>query len=134
MNCIFCKIANKEIESNIIFEDDNVVAFLDISQTTLGHTLVIPKKHVETIYDDVDPEFLSKIPMIAKHIKETLNAEGINIVNNSGVVAGQTVNHLHFHIIPRYGDSDSFRINYYDNSGNVSGNELKILKEKLEIK
>ncbi len=134
MNCIFCKIANKEIKSNIIYEDEETMAFLDISQTTKGHTLVIPKKHFETIYDDVDPSFLTKLPIIAKHIKEVMKAEGINIVNNSGVIAGQTVNHVHFHIIPRYSQNDSFKINYYDNSKSVSEKELEALKEKLEIK
>ncbi len=134
MNCIFCKIANKEIKSNIIFEDEDTIAFLDLSQTTQGHTLVIPKKHYETIYEDVDHSFITKLPMIAKHIKETLNAEGVNIVNNSGEVAGQTVNHLHFHIIPRYGENDGFKINYTDNSNNITKQDLEALKEKLEFK
>ncbi len=133
MECIFCKIINKEIPSYIIYEDDNTLAFLDISQTTLGHTLVVPKNHCETIYDNCDTKFLEVIPMIAKHLKNKLNASGINIVNNSGEVAGQTVNHLHFHIIPRYDDYDTFSIKYTNNTEKVSNENFMRLKEKLEV-
>ncbi len=133
MNCIFCKIANKEIKSNIIYEDQETLAFLDLSQTTLGHTLVIPKKHYDSVFDIEDSAFLTRIPMIAKHIKQTLNVEGVNIVNNSGLVAGQSVNHVHFHIIPRYSQNDTFKINYTDNSSKISKQDLLTLKEKLEM-
>ncbi len=133
MNCIFCKIINKEIESYVIYEDDCTLAFLDISQTTLGHTLVVPKKHATSIYDEVDVNFLTRIPYIAKHIKEKLNAEGINIVNNSGSVAGQTVNHVHFHLVPRYGENDKFRIDFSDSSSSINKDELMQLKDKLEV-
>ncbi len=134
MDCIFCKIANREIKSNIIYEDESAVAFLDISQTTPGHTLVVPKKHFQTIWEIDDTTFLNCIPMLAKHIKETLGAEGINVVNNSGVIAGQTVNHVHFHIIPRYSINDEFQIKFGNSSEISDSNKLELLMQKLEVK
>ncbi len=107
--CIFCKIIKKEIESNIVYEDEMILAILDISQATKGHTLVIPKKHFENIFDIDENAYMhiSKVvAIICKHYKDKLNITGINILNNSGVIAGQTVNHFHMHIIPRYEKND----------------------------
>ena len=84
--CIFCKIINKEIPGHILFENEHVLAFLDISQTTKGHTLIIPKKHVEDVFsmneEDMTHVF-SVVPKIANALKTTFNAEGMNIVNNN---------------------------------------------------
>jgi len=104
-NCIFCKIINKEIPSSIVYEDENVIAFLDISQSTKGHTLVLPKKHYENLLT-IDDEELKNIVTIAKRIAasmvDSLGAKGFNLVNNCHEVAGQSVMHFHLHIIPRY--------------------------------
>ena len=113
--CIFCMIANHEINSSIIYEDEQVVAFLDLSQVTKGHTLVVPKKHYENVLE-CDPETLGHVikvtQMLSKRIMERMNAKGINILNNCNEVAGQSVMHMHFHIIPRYSESDAIEIKF----------------------
>jgi histidine triad (HIT) family protein len=110
-NCIFCKIINGEIPSSKVFENEHVVAFLDISQVTKGHTLVIPKVHKENIYE-LTPEIASKlfevVPQIANSIKKQFKPIGLNLLNNNGEKAGQSVFHYHMHIIPRYGAGDGF--------------------------
>lgn len=119
-DCIFCKIINGDIPSYTVYEDDDVKAFLDISQGTPGHTLVVPKTHVADIfaYDaDLAATVFSKIPMIARAVKES-NPEikGLNILNNNGKVAYQSVFHSHIHLIPRYTDHDDFGMTFKDNS------------------
>ncbi len=126
-NCIFCKIANHEIPSKVIYEDDYTLAFLDLSQTTNGHTLVIPKKHyknlVETDAEILGPLFLA-VTKTAKILEEKLNAKGFNFVSNMNEVAGQTVHHVHIHIIPRYDESDTFTLGYQDRSSTVDLDEI----------
>lgn len=103
--CIFCKIVNNEIPSYKIYEDDKFLAFLDISQATIGHTLLIPKKHFDNIFElDVETakECFARVVEIAKRLKKALNIQDINILNNNGPLAGQTVDHFHVHLIPRY--------------------------------
>lgn len=113
--CIFCMIANHEINSSIIYEDEQVVAFLDLSQVTKGHTLVVPKKHYENVLE-CDPETLGHVikvtQMLSKRIMERTHAKGVNILNNCNEVAGQSVMHMHFHIIPRYSESDAIEIKF----------------------
>ena len=113
--CIFCMIANHEINSSIIYEDDKVVAFLDLSQVTKGHTLVVPKKHYANLFE-ADPEDLAHVikvtQMLSKRIMERCGALGVNILNNCNEVAGQTVMHVHFHIIPRYSNNDAIEIKF----------------------
>jgi len=103
-NCIFCKIINKEIPCPIVYENDNVLAFLDINPVNKGHTLVIPKIHYKNIYDTPD-EMLGFLITAAKNIaiklKESMGAEGINIHMNNDAVSGQVVFHTHLHVIPR---------------------------------
>ena len=104
MSCIFCEILNGDIPSNKVFENDNFIAILDAFPANEGHTLVIPKKHFENIFE-IDEEVLKEGYAIAKRIassiKKSLNIENINILQNNGVLAGQTVNHFHIHVIPR---------------------------------
>lgn len=110
-DCIFCKIINGEIPSSKVFENNHVLAFLDISQVTKGHTLVIPKVHQENIYEltpHVAKQVYEVIPQIANAIKEAYNPIGLNLLNNNGEDAGQSVFHYHVHIIPRYGTGDGF--------------------------
>lgn len=126
-NCIFCKIANKEIPGKIIYEDDICVAFLDLSQTTNGHTLVIPKKHFKNFLE-VDDDTLAHIIKVTKDIANKivtkLNANGVNILTNANEVAGQTVMHFHLHIIPRYDNNDQIEINFSDRSNEVNLDSL----------
>lgn len=111
--CLFCKIANKEIASSIIYEDDQCMAFLDISQVCLGHTLIIPKKHYDN-FMECDNKILSHIQLVAKdlskHLIATLHATGLNTLTNTSKVAGQSVFHYHMHLIPRYSPDDAFKI------------------------
>ncbi len=117
--CIFCKIVEKVIPSNIIYEDEYTIAFLDIEANSYAHTLVIPKKHVvnllETDYD-IYLKVMDTVYKVVQHYKKVLNLESVNIVNNSGVDAKQTVFHLHYHIIPRYSDDslDSIKLDFND--------------------
>src|SRR4029079_9165720 len=110
-DCIFCKIINGDIPSAKVFENDDVLAFLDISQITKGHTLVIPKEHHKNIYD-MKPETASKlfevVPAIANALKAEFNPTALNLLNNNGEFAGQSVFHYHLHLIPRYDENDGF--------------------------
>ena len=130
-NCIFCKIINKQIPSSVVYEDDVVVAFLDISQATKGHTLVLPKKHYSNLLE-IDEETLAQIVKVAKHIAssmiDSLGAKGFNLVNNCNEVAGQSVMHFHLHIIPRY-EHDEFIIGPKDNNSKY---DLKEIQEKIK--
>lgn len=107
--CVFCDIINHKIPSKVVYEDDDVIAILDTSQVTFGHTLVMPKKHVRNILE-ADEDTVVKCAVVAqklaKQIVKNTGAVGCNILNNCGEVAGQSVDHLHFHIIPRYGKDD----------------------------
>lgn len=110
-NCIFCKIVAGEIPSYKVYEDENVLAFLDISQVTKGHTLIIPKEHSKDIFElpaETAAKLYSVVPKIASGIKQTFNPIGLNILNNNGEAAGQSVFHYHMHFIPRYGKGDGF--------------------------
>ena len=106
-NCIFCKIANGVIPSATIYEDDDFRAVLDTGPATRGHALLLPKEHFSDLYG-LDDDYCGKVFKVAKKIgtrmKEKLNADGLNIVQNNGAAAGQTVFHFHVHMIPRYKD------------------------------
>jgi histidine triad (HIT) family protein len=110
-DCIFCKIINGEIPSAKVYEDENVFAFLDLSQVTKGHTLVIPKVHKENIYElteDVASNLFAAVPKVANGIKKAYKPAGLNLLNNNGEFAGQSVFHIHLHLIPRYDKNDGF--------------------------
>lgn len=113
-DCIFCKIAAGEIPSATVYEDDDFRAILDLGPAAKGHTLVIPKSHSDNLLS-VEPDTAAKalkvISKTANAIKEALGCDGINVVQNNGEAAGQTVMHLHFHIIPRY-KNDSVNIGW----------------------
>lgn len=114
MEDIFCRIIKGEIPSSKVYEDDDVIAILDISQTTKGHTLVIPKKHCENFLD-CPQEIAHKVFDVAQRIGQAeisiLGAKGVNILTNVGEAAGQSVLHFHVHVIPRYtGGEGGFQI------------------------
>ncbi|QQE11959.1 HIT family protein [Planctomycetota bacterium] len=104
-NCIFCKIINGDIPCHKIYEDDRVLAFIDIGPISKGHTLIIPKYHAAEIVD-VPEEYAAAcgmaIPKIAKAVQGATGCPAYNILQNNGQLAGQAVFHVHFHIIPRY--------------------------------
>lgn len=107
--CIFCSIVNGDIPSYKVYDDNDFLAFLDISQAEIGHTLVVPKKHFDNFLemdDETAKKLIVLVKVLANKIKKATGALGINILNNNGETAGQSVNHIHFHIIPRYADDD----------------------------
>lgn len=104
-NCIFCKIIKGEMSADKVYEDDRLLAFLDINPVNAGHTLLVSKEHYENLYDLPDDILRQMAPMIKKlamAIKEAVGAQGINIGMNNEKAAGQLVPHAHFHIIPRF--------------------------------
>lgn len=110
--CIFCKIIDGSIPSAKIYEDEYVYAFMDIMPLTKGHTLIIPKNHKENVYDLSEEEasnLFKVVPKIASALKESFGPVGMNLLNNNGAPAGQSVFHFHLHFIPRYDQTDGFR-------------------------
>lgn len=129
--CIFCKIINNEIPAYTLYENEYVKCFLDISQTTKGHTLIVPKKHFENIFD-LDKIYASEIMkaanIVANFLKDKLGVENINLLNNSGILAGQTVMHFHLHVIPRYGNDE---VDFHQVDHEPNFNELNKLYDLL---
>lgn len=104
-NCIFCKIANGEIPSTTLYEDEDFRVILDLGPATRGHALLMPKNHFANLFE-LDDETAQKAILVAKKMagkmKDALGADGFNLVQNNGEAAGQTVFHFHMHLIPRY--------------------------------
>lgn len=115
--CIFCSIVNGDIPSNKIYEDDMVIAFLDINPTSYGHTLVVPKKHCDSFLDceeEVRDHVFKVAQQLANTLEEKLHCDGINILSNIHEAAGQSVSHFHVHLIPRYKDDDNVTIEFHE--------------------
>jgi len=133
MDCIFCKIINKEIPGKIVYEDDVCLAFLDLSQVNDGHTLIVPKSHFDNLLE-ADDEVIAHMLKVAKklgnQLVEKLNAKGMNVLTNINETAGQTVKHFHIHLIPRYNEKEGIQITFEDRSSQVSLDEIydKIMK------
>ncbi len=129
--CVFCKILNGEIPGSKIYENDYCIGILDISQTTKGHTLIIPKRHVENVFELNKEEcaaIMEACVYVSNKLKEKLGVENVNLLNNSGPLAGQVVMHFHMHIIPRY-ENDEFKV--IQPSHEPDFKELNELKELL---
>lgn len=109
-NCIFCKIASGDIPSYTLYEDNLFKVFLDLSPTSFGHALLIPKEHYENLFE-LDDEISSKALVVAKKVaaamKTALQCDGFNLLQNNGKIAGQTMFHFHIHLIPRYKDDNT---------------------------
>jgi histidine triad (HIT) family protein len=134
--CVFCKIVEGTVPSTKIFEDDEVYAFLDIAPINPGHTLVVPKKHSKDI-TDISDEYLcnviKKVKKIAVHIKDALDLEGFNISLNNGEIAGQTVPHTHFHIIPRHRNDNMKNWPHKDYRDGEAEKVAKKIRNKISI-
>jgi len=133
-NCVFCAIAAGEIPSFKIYEDDLVLAYLDINPSTQGHTLVIPKEHSAGLLDtppEVLKEIIVRVQKVAAHLKAALPCDGFNILQNNGPTAGQSVFHLHFHIVPRYEGAAGSGIDFASHPGDMEA--LKQLAERLRM-
>ncbi len=105
MNSIFTKIINRELPANIVYEDDNVIAFLDINPVNPGHTLVVPKNEKSNMLESLEEDVINILKVVrtlAPAILKTVGADGFNLITNVGEGSGQTVFHTHFHIIPRF--------------------------------
>ena len=130
-NCIFCKIANGEIPSKTIHEDDKFRVILDLGPATRGHALILPKDHYKNIYEIPD-ETIADAMVLAKKMAikmtQTLHADGFNIVQNNNEIAGQTVFHFHIHLIPRY-DGDGQNINWVPEE--MSEEELENIMKQI---
>lgn len=117
--CIFCNIVEGKIPSTHVYEDETVLAFLDIAQTTQGHTLVIPKKHSDHFLK-VPKSTMHRVMDVAQRIGQaqilSLHAKGVNILTNVLPAAGQTVFHFHVHVIPRYKEDDLLRLEMLENT------------------
>ena len=130
-NCIFCKILDGVIPSAKLYEDEDFVIILDVGPASFGHALMIPKNHYANLFE-MPEELLSKAMSLAKvwgdKLVKALNADGLNLVQNNGLAAGQTVFHYHLHLIPRYeGDNVG---NLWD-PGTLTEEQKKEILEKL---
>ncbi|WP_132001467.1 HIT family protein [Mesobacillus foraminis] len=134
-DCIFCKIVNGEIPAAKVYENEHVLAFLDISQVTKGHTLVIPKVHKENVNElteEIAGNLFKEVPKIANAIKKAYDPIGLNTLNNNGEHAGQSVFHFHMHLIPRYGKGDGFGAVWKTHSDEYSPDDLKQIASDIE--
>lgn len=135
-NCIFCKIVNNELPGHKLYEDGDVLAFMDIQPINPGHLLIIPKKHAELI-SEVDDEVVAKMNVLAKKLntalrKSGLKTEGVNFFLADGEAAGQEVFHVHLHVFPRF-NNDGFGIRFPENYRNKpAASELKTAAEKIK--
>jgi histidine triad (HIT) family protein len=130
-NCVFCAIAANEIPSFKVYEDDLVLAYLDINPFSKEHTLVIPKEHSSGLLDTPEETLaalVARVKKVASHLKATLPCDGFNILQNNGEAAGQTVMHIHFHIVPRYGKEE---ISFVSQKGDMA--ELKALADRIRM-
>lgn len=130
-NCIFCKIANGEIPSKTLFEDEEFRVILDLGPAAKGHALILPKNHFANLYELPD-DTASKVMLLAKKMAvkmtDKLKCDGFNLVQNNGKTAGQTVFHFHMHLIPRYKD-DGQKIGW--KPGEPSQEELEEIRSQI---
>ena len=130
-NCIFCKIANGEIPSKTLYEDDLFRFILDLGPATKGHALILPKEHFANLYELPD-ETAAQAMILAKKMaalmKDRLGCDGLNVIQNNGETAGQTVFHFHMHLIPRYED-DSQKIGW--EPGKPKEEELEEIRKRI---
>lgn len=129
--CIFCRIIGNEIPSATLYEDEDFRVILDISPAAKGHTIIITKKHIENLFEmdsDTASKALVVATKVAKALKNELNCDGLNMLQNNGTAAGQSVFHFHIHLIPRY-NNDSVNILWA--SGKYEDGEVLELAEAI---
>ena len=130
-DCIFCRIANGEIPSRTIYEDQKFRVILDLNPATKGHSLILPKDHASSLYDLPDGTAAAALVLakkLASVLRDRLGCDGLNVVQNNGEAAGQTVPHFHLHLIPRY-ENDGKILEW--TPGKATEEELDEIKEKL---
>ena len=132
-DCIFCKIIAGDIPSSKVYEDEEVLAFLDISQVTPGQTLVDPKIETSNYLNNDETataQLIARVSKVAKKVEAATQAKGMNIISNMEEVSGQTVFHTHVHIIPRYSDQDELAISFTEHEPNFE--QLAVLAETIK--
>lgn len=132
-NCIFCKIANGDIPSRTIYEDEDFRVILDLAPATKGHALILPKNHYRNLYEIADDAAAKVLPLAKKmavHMTERLGCDGFNVIQNNNEVAGQTVFHFHVHLIPRYRDD---RQNLVLETHTMSDEELDAVRDSIAL-
>ena len=133
MSCIFCMIGEGTIKAATLYEDSNFIVFLDIAPATKGHCLVVPKAHYPTLLDmptQLLQEGIGLAQKVMGHLSQVLGCDGYNLVQNNGQAGGQTVDHFHIHLIPRYAKDDAFPL---WKSKEVSSEEIESLVSLLKI-
>lgn len=134
-DCLFCKIIRGKVPSYTVFENDDVKAFLDLSQVNPGHTLMVPKKHITNFFDYTTEDaqrFLQYIPAIANAIKNyDSKITGMNITTNNGASASQVVMHSHVHFIPRF-EGDGLKIATRNNEANYSEADYQKIADQIK--
>lgn len=131
-DCIFCKLANGVFQTNSIYEDDKFNVILDLGPATKGHALILPKEHADNLYELPDETAAAAMVLakkLAKKMVDKLGADGLNVVQNNGEAAGQTVMHYHLHLIPRY-KNDGQHILW--NPTEPSSEELEAVRDLLK--
>jgi len=134
-DCLFCKIIDGSIPSTKIYEDEYVYAFMDISPLTKGHTLLIPKEHVANVFEmsEETASYIFRVaPRIANAIKDSFKPAGMNLLNNNGAPAGQSVFHFHLHFIPRYDETDGYKPTWITKQDEFTSDILQGLAEEIK--
>lgn len=135
-NCLFCKIIAKEIPSAVVYEDDDILAFLDIKPVNPGHTLVVPKTHSDGFHD-ANPETLKTLILVTQEIANAvalaMGTTGFNLEENNGAIAGQVIPHLHLHVVPRRPDDG---LKHWPGTAYAEGESEKVaalIKARLRV-
>lgn len=115
-NCPFCRMAKHELPAIVVYEDNDILAIMDLYPATPGHVLVLPKEHIENIYEmttDLGSRIMDTAIAVSKAIKQKLSPDGLNLIQSNELAAGQTISHFHLHIVPRHnGDAVNLRFGH----------------------
>ncbi|MDT8391464.1 MAG: HIT family protein [Lentisphaeria bacterium] len=133
MSCVFCQLIAGDFPAHVIYEDETVFAFMDINPVAMGHVLLVPKTHYETLDQmpaDESGRLARMLPALVRGVKNATEAEGVNVLQNNGAVAGQQVGHVHYHIIPRV-KGDDLKWNWP--AKKVSPDELTELRARVAV-
>ncbi|MCG7345573.1 HIT family protein [Sporosarcina sp. ACRSL] len=133
-SCVYCRIIEGTLPSEKIYEDEHVIALMDIMPVTKGHLLLIPKKHLENLYEFTEEEashLFSVAPKIANVLKEEFKPAGMNLLQNNGAPAGQAVFHFHMHFIPRYDETDGYHSNWNPKVEEFTQDRIKEIAQQI---
>ncbi|CAM3179114.1 HIT family protein [Filibacter tadaridae] len=134
-SCIFCKIIEGSIPSVKVYEDEHVFAFMDIMPVTKGHVLLIPKTHRENVYDLTEDEasnLFAVAPKIARALKEEFKPVGMNLLQNNGAFAGQSVFHFHLHFIPRFDETDGIDFKWDTKESELGAEQIQEIAKAIQ--